>query len=87
MAKKRSKKVQELVDKVNGILALESIYLSNRDRSGFELVNSDRYEAQCYKDGICDVIETALHADGSYRGFMYLFPENSDVRRFDRKYF
>lgn len=83
---KRSKLLQDTLDKMNSILAMEEIGLFNQDGK-IESVKSDTERAQLYKDGICTVIETMLHDSNSYKGFMFLDIKNITTRRFDRKYF
>lgn len=82
----RSKALQNTLDVLNDILAMEEIGLFNQDGK-IEAVKSDTERAQLYKDGICTAIETMLHQSNSYKGFMFLDRTYSDTRRFDRKYF
>lgn len=88
---KRSKALQNTLDKMNDILAMKEIGLFNQDRK-IERVKSDTERAQLYKDGICTAIETMLHQSNSYKGYMYLSSqvvngEWTEGARFDRKYF
>lgn len=83
--KKRSKSVQETVDKLNHFLGLKRVYvrLGNGD---WETVESYSELAQTYKQGIAQAMESVLHGSKTYNGFVYLADDHK-FQPFDRKYF
>lgn len=84
--KQRSKKIQDIVDKANLMLAEKSIFTYCQDGTVKDMP-SDSINAQIFKDGICAMLETVLHQDNSYKGFMFLDGERKTGKEFDRKYF
>lgn len=58
-------RVADLVDRVNGILAVKSLYLRapGKDR--------DMTPDEAFRMGAASVLEHFLHATGNYRGFSY----------------
>ena len=45
----------------------------------FNLARTDQYATVDYKRALCDTIESALHATGNYRGFMFVDNNDSEV--------
>lgn len=98
MPKKRSKSLQATIDKLNGILALDTVCVTNvgydaskedvalRNLTSLKNARSSSCVGQTFKQGIADALETILHAHNSYNGYMFLHPNDED-RKFDRKYF
>ena len=87
MAKKRSKKVQEVVDALNELLKLDNVYITLEDQS-VTYVSTTNPKAQLFKQGICEALERVLHRTNSYAGYMFLANNLADTsRKFDRKYF
>jgi hypothetical protein len=91
---KRSKQIQLTVDRINTILALKTVCISEYDAQGtmsLKYYTSDTPEAYAYKQGLVDAIESILHASNSYKGYVYLdgttcVSPSMEPRKYDRRY-
>ena len=84
---KRSAKFQKSVDKINSILALDKIYLTDGENCRY--AGSEEPIAKAFKEGMASALEIMLHGHNSYNGFMFLDLNDADhhIRSFNRKYF
>ncbi len=74
MKARKTIEVSELVDMANKLLSL----------SQSDIITTD------FKDGVCAMLEKALHKTNSYNGFMFIDNNNSNNGTFGyvtRKYF
>lgn len=82
---KRSKAVQNTLDKANELLALPKVMVEVEYKC--VVVDSHSDLGTAFKQGICAMIESYLHTHNSYKGYMYLNSPEDHQRKYDRKYF
>ena len=57
----------------------KTIAIQNLIKSiNYNLARTDRYATKDYKRGLCDALESALHATGNYNGYGYI--DNNDIK-------
>jgi hypothetical protein len=84
---KRSKSLQQAVDKINEIL--KNKYVLSIDSDG-NLVHasSDSPEGVAFKDGVASALEVILHCHDCYRGYKYNnAPIDGKYKRHERNYY
>lgn len=87
---KRSKALQQTVDKINEILKNDYVVINDTD--GYLMhVQSTSMEGIAYKQGLADALETLLHCYDCYRGYSYNSVSFDGVttvtKKHDRKYY
>lgn len=80
---KRSKAIQEVVDRVNETLSLDHLWVENNEGEIAYLASSE-LEVRNFKHGMCSFLETLLHSSNCYRGYRYINDIND---RWARKYY
>lgn len=88
---KRSKALQQTVDKINEILKNDYVVINDTDRCIMR-ASSTCLEGMAYKQGLADALEILLRCHDCYRGFSYNNVSIVDgvttiTKKDDRKYY